>query len=168
MDQSRYLLDGSACSSSACIVHLLPPAGAMRAIPEDNSKLGRESPLDLATPTTATRSCIFGSHRQTWFPWISKSNASLSASTRLVRSCASRDAHARKSYRENREAWIAHYARPRCSLENSGAWSKLDECRLLSAIAESREKLAACAETNRPAGWREWKSRENSCSLLLR
>lgn len=28
-----------------------------------------------------TKSCIFGSHRQTWFPWISKSNARLSVST---------------------------------------------------------------------------------------
>jgi len=43
-----------------------------------------------------TRSCISGSHRQTWFPWISKSNASLSASTRLSKCVAFHDAYRKK------------------------------------------------------------------------
>jgi hypothetical protein len=70
MDQSgNLLLDcenkslSDSRSSFAYIVHLSPRADAMRAIPEDNSELGRESPLDLLLRRRQRRrEAVFSDH----------------------------------------------------------------------------------------------------------
>jgi len=156
-------------SSSACIVHLFPRADAMQAIPEDNSKLGRESPLDLLLRRRQRRrEAVFSDHidRHDSREFLKVTRAF--PLPRVSSKAARRAMHAR----EKVTARIAK-RESRVTQDCGVAWKipAVEQARRtsvsVSTIAESQAE-ACSLHGNESAGWRKWKSRENSCSLLLR